>query len=307
MPGLPRPSADTTALVTGASSGIGSEIARELARRGHGLTLVARRRDRLEELAGALSSEHGVRVEALPCDLTDPAARAGLTERVEALGLRVAILVNNAGFGTAGPFHESAVEREVQQVRLLIEAVADLTGRLLPGMVERGSGAILNVASTAGFQALPNMAGYGAAKAWTRSFSQAIHEEVRPHGIAVTALCPGPVETEFFDVAGPTPIEAVVPRQLWVDPADVARVAVAALDGNRVEVVPGRGMSTLMRGARMMPQALTLPVLGRFFRQRPTREQAEPEESQRFDPARDPEAEAREASSAGGRPGARDD
>ena len=307
MPGLPRPSADTTALVTGASSGIGSEIARELARRGHGVTLVARRRDRLQELAGAIAAEHGVRAEVLDCDLTDAEAREALPGRLEGLGLRVDVLVNNAGFGTAGPFHESAVDREVQQVRILIEAVADLTGRFLPGMVERGSGAVLTVASTAGFQALPNMAGYGAAKAWARSFSQALHEEVKPHGVAVTALCPGPVETEFFDVAGPTPIEAVVPRHLWVDPADVARVAVAALDDNRVEVVPGKGMSALMRGARMMPQALTLPVLGKFFRQRPTREQREPEEAQRFAKEREPGAEAREASSVGGRSGANEE
>jgi hypothetical protein len=307
MHGLPQPSPDLTALVTGASSGIGSDIARELARRGHGVTLVARRRELLEELAGELASQHGVRAEVLPCDLTDADAREALPGRIADLGLHVGILVNNAGFGTAGPFHESAVEREVQQIRLLIEAVADLTGRFVPGMVERRSGAILTVASTAGFQALPNMAGYGAAKAWARSFSQALHEEVKPHGVAVTALCPGPVETEFFDVAGPTPIEAVVPRQLWVQPADVARIAVEALEANRVEVVPGKGMAALMRGARMMPQALTLPVLGKFFRQRPTREQREPEEAQRFAKDRAPDAEAREASSVGGRPGANEE
>jgi hypothetical protein len=306
MSGLPRPSAEGTALVTGASAGIGREIARELARRGHGVTLVARREDRLQALAGELSSEHGVRAEALPCDLLDADARAQLPGRVGSLGLHVGVLVNNAGFGTAGPFHRSAVERELQQVRLLVEAVADLTGRVLPGMVERGEGAILTVASTAGFQPLPNMAGYGAAKAWARSFSKAVHEEVKPEGIAVTAVCPGPVGTEFFDVSGPTPIEAVVPRQLWVGPEEVARSALDALDANRSEVVPGRGMNVLMQASRSIPHELAMPVLGRLFRQRATTEQQEPEQAGRFAKASDPAAEARAAASAGGRPGAAD-
>src|SRR3712207_285822 len=266
MSRLPRPSASSTALVTGASSGIGTEIARELARRGHGLTLVARRRDRLEAIAAELASEHGVRAEVLPCDLLDPDERAKLPDRVADLGMHVGILVNNAGFGTAGPFHTSAVERELQQIRLLVEAVADLTARFLPGMVEHGEGAILTVASTAGFSALPNMAGYGAAKAWARSFSQALHEEVRPKGVAVTALCPGPVETEFFDVSGPTPIERVIPRPFWVDSDHVARTAVDALERNRTEVVPGRAMGALVTGSRLIPQELRNPVAGRFFR-----------------------------------------
>jgi uncharacterized protein len=304
MSALPRPSAEGTALVTGASAGIGQEIARELARRGHGVTLVARRADRLQALAGELASEHGVRAEALPCDLQDADARAQLPERVAGLGLHVDVLVNNAGFGTAGPFHRSAIERELQQIRLLVEAVADLTGRFLPGMVDRKEGAILTIASTAGFQPLPNMAGYGAAKAWARSFSKAIHEEVKPKGIAVTAVCPGPVGTEFFDVSGPTPIEAVVPKPLWVDPELVARVAVDALDANRSEVVPGRGMSTLIHASRVIPHELAMPVLGKVFRQRRTREQGEPEEQSRFAKTGDRQAAAQEAASLGGRPGA---
>jgi hypothetical protein len=133
-------------------------------------------------------------------------------------------------------------------------------------MVERGRGAILTVASTAGYTPLPNMAGYGAAKAWARSFSGALHEELRSHGIAVTALCPGPVNTEFFDVAGPTPIENIIPRQFWVDPDHVARTALAALERNRAEVVPGRPMAALVTGARLVPQELRMPFAGRFFR-----------------------------------------
>ena len=301
MPGLPTPSPSSTALVTGASAGIGTEIARELARRGHGVTLVARRRDRLEQLAAELAAEHGVRAEALPCDLTDPEERAKLPDRVAELGLTVDVLVNNAGFGTAGPFHRSDVEREVQQVRVLVEAVVDLTGRFVPGMVERGSGAILTIASTAGFQPLPRMAGYGAAKAWARSFSAAIHEELKPKGIAVTAVCPGPVETEFFDVSGPTPIEAFVPKMAWVQPDEVARAGLDALARNRSEIVPGRMMSTAMNASRMVPREAAMPVLGRFFKQRRTAEQQEatnrPHEA-------DPERAAREAETTGGRAGA---
>ena len=266
MPGLPAPAQDATALVTGASAGIGAEIARVLASRGHGVTLVARRRERLEELAAELSGEHGIRAEVLPCDLTDPEARAGLPGRVAEFGLDVEVLVNNAGFGTAGPFHTSDVDQEVQQVRILIEAVVDLTGRFSPAMVERRRGAILNVASTAGFSPLPNMAGYSAAKAWARSFSASLHVELKRHDIAVTALCPGPVETEFFDVAGETPIEHVIPKFAWVDVEHVALAAVDALERNRVEVVPGRAMSAIVNASKMTPREVALPLLGRFFR-----------------------------------------
>ena len=266
MAGLPSPSAGDTALVTGASSGIGAEIARELARRGHGLTLVARRRERLEDLADELGSHHEVRVEVMPCDLTDADARAELPAKVEALGLHVAVLVNNAGFGTSGYFNEADVDEEVQQVRILVEAVVDLTGRFLPAMVERREGAILNVASTAGFAPLPRMAGYGAAKAWSRSFSHAIHHEVAGRGVAVTALCPGPVETEFFEKTGPTPIENVVPRPAWVDVEACARAGVEALARNRAEVVPGKAMRAMIAVGRATPQEIRGPLFGRFFR-----------------------------------------
>ena len=264
--GLPEPRSEGTAFVTGASAGIGAEIARELARRGYGVTLVARRRERLEALAAELSDGHGVRAEVLPADLTDADARAALPGGVADLGLEVDVLVNNAGFGTSGCFHEADVDREVQQVRILVEAVVDLTGRFVPAMVERGSGGVLTVASTAGFAALPRMAGYGAAKAWARSFTQAIHEELKPRGVAVTALCPGPVETEFFDVSGPTPIESVIPKPAWVDAELCARAALDGLERNRVEVVPGRAMQAIVAAGRITPHEIRGPLLGRFFR-----------------------------------------
>ena len=162
---LPDPTPDTAALVTGASSGIGAAIARELAQRGHGLVLVARRRQKLEELATELSTDHGVRAEVLGCDLTKAASRQRLPARIQSLGLQVSVLVNNAGFATGGAFHESDPARELEQVRILVEAVVALSSAFLPGMVARGGGAVLNVASTAGMQPMPYSAGYAAAKA----------------------------------------------------------------------------------------------------------------------------------------------
>ncbi|HEY1511990.1 MAG TPA: SDR family oxidoreductase, partial [Solirubrobacteraceae bacterium] len=198
---LPEPSPTSTALVTGASAGIGAQIARELASRGHGLVLVARRRDRLLEIAEELSDAHGIRAEAIGCDLSKAASVARLPGRVQSLGLDVDILVNNAGFATGGPFHESDPERELDQVRVLVEAVVALTSAYSPKMVKRGKGAILNVASTAAMQPLPYSAGYSAAKAYVLAFSEALHQELGRHGVTVTALCPGPVRTDFWEIA----------------------------------------------------------------------------------------------------------
>ena len=254
---LPPATPKSTALVTGASSGIGFEIARELAARGHGVTLVARREDRLRELAGELTAAHGVRAEALACDLTDAAARDELPGRIEALGLTVEILVNNAGFGTGGAFHKSPADDEVRQVRLLCEAPVALLSAFLPGMVERRRGAVLNVASTAGMQPLPYSAGYAAAKAHALSLSEAIHHEVRRKGVTVTALCPGPVRTEFFEVSGSSPIESS-PGFMWEDVTDVARAAVDGLEAGKRVVVPGLPMRTLTGVGRYVPNALKL-------------------------------------------------
>jgi hypothetical protein len=182
---------DATTLITGASSGLGSQFARQLSARGHHVTLVARREERLRELAAELG-----RAEIVDCDLTDATARATLPERV---GRPVDYLVSNAGFATGGPFHESRIEEELDQVRLLCEATVHLCGLFLPPMIERRAGTIIVVASTAGMQPLPNSAGYSAAKAHALTFSEALHAEARRHGVTVTALCPGPVHTELFE------------------------------------------------------------------------------------------------------------
>jgi uncharacterized protein len=235
---LPPPAANSTCLVTGASSGIGVELARALARRGHGVTLIARRKERLEELARELAEAHGVRVEALTCDLQDPTARDRLEADIASLGLTVEVLCNNAGFGTTGRFIRLDRERELGMVRLNCEAVVDLCGRYAPTMAERGRGAILNVVSTAAFQPIPHQATYAASKAFALSFTEALQQELRGHGVTVTALCPGPVRTEFLQVADAQEFENA-PSFLFESAKNVAETGVRGLERNRRVVIPG--------------------------------------------------------------------
>ena len=268
---LPKPSRNSAALITGASAGIGAEVARELARRGHGVVLVARRKQRLNELAEELSAEHGVRAETISADLSKPASRSRIPGRITELGLDVDILVNNAGFATGGPFAESEAKRELEQVQVLVEAVVALTSAFLPAMVERRRGAILNVASTAAMQPLPYAAGYSAAKAYVLTFSEAIHQEVSGQGVTVTALAPGPVETEFWEIAdwqvgGGRSFEKAFPAKVSVQ--DVARAGVEGLDSGRRVVVPGLPMRAAMLAARYVPHAVKLPVVERVMRRK---------------------------------------
>src|SRR5436305_3640734 len=245
--GLPKPTKDATALVTGASAGIGAELARELARRGHNVVLVARRKQRLGELADELSREYGVRAETVASDLSKPASRSRIAGRITELGLKVEILINNAGFATGGPFAESDPGRELEQVQVLVEAVVALTSTFLPEMVERGRGGILHVASTAAMQPLPYAAGYSAAKAYVLTFTEAVHQEVSGRGVTVTALCPGPVETEFWEgagwqVGGSRSFEKAMPRPALVSVQDVAKAGVEGLDSGSRVVIPGLTM-----------------------------------------------------------------
>jgi short-subunit dehydrogenase len=176
----------------------------------------------------------------------------------------VDILVNDAGFATGGPFHASALEDELDQIRLLCEAPAELMRRFLPGMVERGRGAVLNVASTAGMQPLPNSAGYAAAKAHLLSLSEAVHAEVRRHGVHVTALCPPPVHTELFEKED-HPVERI-PRLAWLEPGEVARAGLDGLRANKRVVVPGRLARVASIVSRFAPQAIQLRLAERAFR-----------------------------------------
>ena len=259
---LPTPAPDRTAIVTGASSGIGTELARQLAGRGHGVTLVARSADKLESLADELRAT-GVRAEVLATDLGDRAARAELTDRVAELGLEVSILVNNAGLSTVGPVAASDPEREMHMVEVDVMAVVDLTSRFLPAMVERGRGAILNVASTAAFQPLPGQAGYGGSKAFVLSYTRSLGGELRGTGVTATVLCPGPVDTGFGEAAGFSKEEAEssLPSFMW-EPADaVARCGLEALDKGRPVAIPGVANRVGATFAHLAPKQLLVPLL----------------------------------------------
>jgi short-subunit dehydrogenase len=262
---LPTPKENTTAIVTGASSGIGAEIARELARRGHGLTLVARREDRLKSLADDLAQTHAVRAEVIAADLTDADSRGALPAQVEARGLTADILVNNAGFTTMGHVYKADRAAELALVRTNVEAVVDLCTMFVPGMVARHGGAVLNTASTAAFQPLPGQAGYGASKAFVLSYGRALRAELRGTGVTVTTLCPGPVETGFAEAAGMTDAEAAesLPRIMWVPASDVARAAVEGLAAGRGVVIPGTANRAAAGLAHLAPKALLLPLLAK--------------------------------------------
>jgi len=262
---LPAPNPDRTCLVTGASSGIGEEIAGLLAARGLGITLVARTKSKLQALADTLVARHGVRVEVLATDLADAGARAELPARVEALGLSVNVLVNNAGFSTLGPVYRADPDRELAMIRTDVEAVVHLCSLFTPGMVERRSGCILNVASTAAFQPVPGQAGYGASKAFVLSYSHGIREELRSHGVSVTALCPGPVETGFAEAAGIDPEEmaGAMPKVFWVPATEVAAVGVRGMDDNRAVAIPGLPNKVSAAFGWLSPRRVLLPVVAK--------------------------------------------
>lgn len=231
-----------TALITGASAGLGAEFARQLAPEAGMLVLVARRQERLEALKEELTLQNAaLRVHLFVGDLNDPAAVDRLKADLDGNGIAVDYLVNNAGLGDLGTFETSEWTRVQSMLRVNMEALTALTHALLPGMIARKRGVILNVASTAGFLPLPTFAVYGATKAYVNSFSEALAIELRPHGITVTALCPGPVSTEFGDVAtransgrkfGPV-------KALYVSAEQVVREALAAARRGRVRVIPG--------------------------------------------------------------------
>jgi uncharacterized protein len=258
--GLPAPSVSSTALVTGASSGIGSEVAKQLAARGYSVVLVARREERLRSLATELSLEHGTEAEVIACDLGEEAERDRLESELRSGGRSVEVLVNNAGFGHQADFSRSSRERMVDMVRLNVEAVVDLTSRFIGPMVERGRGSVINVASTGAFQPLPGSAVYGASKAFVLSFSEAIRTELRGSGVTVTAVCPGPVPTEFPGVEDRTP------GIVWTSAETVARQAVEGAEHDKRVVVPGLLNRAGALVGQHSPRAVALPLIGRIWR-----------------------------------------
>jgi uncharacterized protein len=252
------------AVVTGASAGLGEVFARRLADRGHDLVVAARRRPRLEALAERLRCEHGRRVEVVAADLAGAAGRDALWACTERLGEPVEVLVNNAGFGLAGEFARLDRARQLEMVALNVTAVTDLAHRYVVPMIERGRGAILNVASLAAFQPVPYFGVYAATKAYVLIFSEALEEEVRAAGVRVVALCPGPVPTEFQGVAG-TSIEGLR-RHTAISAERCVDEALAGLDEERSVVVPGLHSRLLAATVGFLPRRAVTRVAGSVYR-----------------------------------------
>jgi short-subunit dehydrogenase len=263
---LPPPAADSTCLVTGASSGIGAEFARQLAARGYGVFLVARREGRLRELAEEIERQHGVRAEIAAHDLMNASEFEALPDEVGARGLTVDVLVNNAGFSTVGDVHKNP-DRQVGMIRVNCEALVALTSAFLPGMVERGHGAVVNVASTTSFQPVPSQTVYAATKAFVLSFTEGISAELKGTGVTATALCPGPVATEFIAAAGfKRKKEEMGPSFLWSSPEDVARAGIEGADKGKRVVVPGISNRVQALLGQHSPRSIVLGPASRAYR-----------------------------------------
>jgi short-subunit dehydrogenase len=248
------------ALVTGASSGIGADLARALAARGADLILVARREDRLRRLADEFAGRHGVRVEVLPLDLAKPHAGARLHERIAG---EVDTVINAAGFGSYGSLIDTDVATLESMVDTNVRALVDVTRAFLPGLIDRRGGAIVNVASTASFQPVPGQAVYAASKAFVRTFSEAIWWEARRHGVKVTALCPGVTRTEFFDVVG-RQLSGGGPMQTV---AQVTATALRALDRRSTPpvAISGRINGLFARGTSLVPRRALIGTAARVI------------------------------------------
>ena len=244
------------ALVTGASSGIGEQLARQLAERGHDLVLVARDQGRLEAIAKELQDTNNAVAQVLRADLTDPAQLQMVEDRCRDRDAPIDVLVNNAGLGSFGPFHTLDLDREVREIQLNVVALVRLTHAAAAEMVPRGRGGILNVSSLAGFQPSAMMAVYSATKAFVTSFTEAVHEELKVTGVAVTALCPGFTHTGFQDSAN-VPSANDLPAFMW---QEAHEVAIAGLDGlakNRAVVLPGALNKALGTFSSVTPHAIT--------------------------------------------------
>lgn len=251
-----------TALITGASSGIGEAFARRLATLGRNVLLVARSEDKLISLCNELGRISSIRAQYLVVDLSKPEAPAKLFAETEKLGLTIDLLVNNAGFGSMGDFTNIELDRQLMIIDVNIKALVELTHRFLIPMRARKQGAIINVASTAGFQPVPYMATYAATKAFVLSFSEALWEENRPHGVHVMALCPGVTDTNFFEAAK---IERP-PMRVAQSPEEVVDTALRALARGKSMVVSGWTNLMVIEAERFMPRSIVTRVTGRILR-----------------------------------------
>lgn len=252
------------ALVTGASAGIGSAFARELAARGHALALTARRAERLDALADELRSAHAVDVHCIALDLAVADAPQRLDEEIARRGLQVDVLINDAGYGVTGSFVSRSWRTHADFIQVMVTAPVALCHRFLPGMRARRRGRIVNVASFAGL--LPAPAGhtlYAASKAWLIRFSQALALESRAHGVRVCALCPGFTHSEFHDVTGTRERMRRLPRWLWTDAASVARDGLDAVERGDIVRVSGRVNRVIHAASRCLPERLVQQLMGR--------------------------------------------
>ena len=251
-------------LITGASSGIGEVFARRLAARGRNVLLVARSEDKLITLCNELGRSNSIRAQYVALDLSLPESPARLFEETEKRGLTIDLLVNNAGFGSFGDFAKADLARELNMIDLNIKALVELTYRFLQPMRERKQGSIINVASTAAFQAVPFMATYAATKAFVLSFSEALWEENRSHGVKVMALCPGVTETNFFEAAhGEKP-----PARASQTPEEVVDTALRGLARGKSHIISGWINRTMTESERLFPRSLVTRMAGRMMRGR---------------------------------------
>lgn len=261
---IPLPSETGTCLITGASAGIGTEFARQIAARGYNVTLAARRIERLTELAAELEDEHDVRAVAVACDVTDAEQRQELLDSIDARGDKIDILINNAGIGTEGAFSSFTVEENVRQIDVNVTALTAITSMVVPALVEQKSGAILNVASTAAFQPIPRQAVYAATKAYVTSFSQALAQELKDTGVSVTVLCPGPTRTEFFG-ENQQRIEDESPGWAWQTAEECAREGLDAMFKQKRVHIPRAVNKVGAYSAKVTPSRMTVEVLDRFW------------------------------------------
>jgi short-subunit dehydrogenase len=255
-------------LITGASTGIGAEFARQFAARGHDLVVVARSADRLEDLAARMRKAHGVDVTVLAMDLSLPTAAGDLWQRTNSLGLEIDVLVNNAGFGTHCDVADADPERLEDAIELNCRTLVGATARYLPQMRARGRGTIINIASIAAFQPLPRMAVYGASKAFVLSFTEALWAEEREHGIRVLAVCPGLTDTPFFELAGEAAASAASGSAALAftrSPQQVVDHTMRALPGRKPSFVDGIANAFVARVVtRALPKRLVVAVSGRL-------------------------------------------
>ncbi|HET6976882.1 MAG TPA: SDR family oxidoreductase [Pyrinomonadaceae bacterium] len=253
-----------TTLITGASSGIGAAFARKLAARGRNVLLVARSEDKLSALCNELGRITSIRAQYVVLDLEQPDAASQLFDETKKRELEIDTLINNAGFGSMGDFAKLDPKRELEMIQLNIRAVVDLTHRFLPPMRERKRGTIINVASTASFQAVPYMATYAATKAFVLSFSEALWDENRLHGVHVMALCPGVTETGFFDASK---IERP-PMRTVQTPEEVVDAALRGLARKKSVVVSGWANWFVTEAERFVPRSMVTKIAGKALRPR---------------------------------------